>query len=742
MFMVSFNRAVVGETIRAMAAQGDVETQVAALQGDLVEVHTELDNKASLAQGQLADTAVQPGELSPVAFTGDYADLVNVPAPGTYQGNADTATKLAAPVNIAGTPFDGSQSIDISYLNLTDRPTGSLSQVNSDWNATSGVEQILNKPTLGTAASHAATDFATAAEGAKADTAVQPGALARVATTGSYTDLINKPAVTSINWGMIGGTIGSQADLQTALSGKATAAQGAKADTALQDIVAGAGISINKTNPLKPVITSTGVSTGNMNGIIDVTQAPYNAVGDGATDNTTALQNAINDSAATRKSVWIPGGIYVTGTLLFPDNVSFIGNGSQTTALVQKAGVSTGLLKTTRFDALVANPSGLNNLNITIEGMTLDGNRGNSTGGTTMGWGSGNPRMIDVLVRNSPGIGIYTANSQYGSSVSGSPTAFVGMFRDVYVNAAWYEGWYHSGPSDMMTSNLWVTDCGRATDNGYAGIRLHGSAIKMSQTHVYMGTSGNRMKYSIWLESGGNIINNSHFEGAYIPVCIQSGGNAFSSDNFYYAAWGDTTVLFTGVCVGNTFEGNVTSPGATSQGANGNTTGIKFTSASTDYIAANKINVSMSGQKVAPINFGTKNAGGNVINIVVGDTSPSYAIGTPAANDLVDIVYLNGGQANYSNSKPVAMVNFKWNGSSIVINRAINIANVVRTGPGAFTIYFARAVPLALVTTAIAAPSLHATIPYGNNESAQTIYILNNTGFADPTFVSAVFFAP
>ena len=39
-------------------------------------------------------------------------------------------------------------------------------QVNSDWNATSGVTQILNRPTLAT-----------------------------VATTGSYTDLINKPTI-------------------------------------------------------------------------------------------------------------------------------------------------------------------------------------------------------------------------------------------------------------------------------------------------------------------------------------------------------------------------------------------------------------------------------------------------------------------------------------------------------------------------------------------------------------------
>lgn len=39
------------------------------------------------------------------------------------------------------------------------------------------------------------TDVATATQGSKADTAVQPGDLATVATTGDYTDLINKPTI-------------------------------------------------------------------------------------------------------------------------------------------------------------------------------------------------------------------------------------------------------------------------------------------------------------------------------------------------------------------------------------------------------------------------------------------------------------------------------------------------------------------------------------------------------------------
>jgi hypothetical protein len=60
-----------------------------------------------------------------------------------------------------------------SYNDLLDKPT-STDQVNSDWNATSGVEEILNKPTLGTAAATDVEDYATAAQGDLADTAVQP----------------------------------------------------------------------------------------------------------------------------------------------------------------------------------------------------------------------------------------------------------------------------------------------------------------------------------------------------------------------------------------------------------------------------------------------------------------------------------------------------------------------------------------------------------------------------------------
>lgn len=120
-----------------------------------------INDLATIRSGaQAGATAVQPGSLATVATTGDYGDLLN-------------------------------------------KPTIPAAQVNADWNANSGVAQILNKPTLGTAASASATDFATAAQGAKADTAVQPSALATVATTGQYSDLSGKPTIPTVNDGTL-----------------------------------------------------------------------------------------------------------------------------------------------------------------------------------------------------------------------------------------------------------------------------------------------------------------------------------------------------------------------------------------------------------------------------------------------------------------------------------------------------------------------------------------------------------
>lgn len=102
--------------------------------------YTASTDYATSAQGGKADTAVQPADLATVATTGDYDDLLN-------------------------------------------KPTIPAAQVNSDWDAVSGVAQILNKPTLGTMAAENASDY------------TKTSGLATVATTGDYDDLLNKPTI-------------------------------------------------------------------------------------------------------------------------------------------------------------------------------------------------------------------------------------------------------------------------------------------------------------------------------------------------------------------------------------------------------------------------------------------------------------------------------------------------------------------------------------------------------------------
>ena len=55
-------------------------------------------------------------------------------------------------------------------------------------------------------------------------------------------------------------------------------------------------------------------------GVIDVTRAPYHAKGDGVSDDTAALQRAIDDHTGKRHVIYLPAGTYlVSGTLRWPE---------------------------------------------------------------------------------------------------------------------------------------------------------------------------------------------------------------------------------------------------------------------------------------------------------------------------------------------------------------------------------------------------------------------------------------
>lgn len=115
------------------------------------------------------------GPTGPTGATGAAGsdatvNTANVAAAGAFIKAADDLDDITA-----GTT--NKHFTDTEKTKLSGVAAGAEVNVNADWTAVSGDSQILNKPTLGTAAATASTAYATAAQGTKADTAVQPAGL-------------------------------------------------------------------------------------------------------------------------------------------------------------------------------------------------------------------------------------------------------------------------------------------------------------------------------------------------------------------------------------------------------------------------------------------------------------------------------------------------------------------------------------------------------------------------------------
>jgi hypothetical protein len=176
---------------------------------------TSASDYATAAQGAKADTAIQSADLATVATTGDYDDLSNKPTvPTTLDSLTDvvitsatngqglqfngtnwvnsnagsgtvTSVDMSVPTGLAvsGNPVTTSGTLAVTYATGYAIPTTAKQ---TEWDTAytdrlkwDGGSTGLNASTgrtslgLGTAATTAATDYATAAQGAKADTALQ-----------------------------------------------------------------------------------------------------------------------------------------------------------------------------------------------------------------------------------------------------------------------------------------------------------------------------------------------------------------------------------------------------------------------------------------------------------------------------------------------------------------------------------------------------------------------------------------
>jgi hypothetical protein len=198
-------------TIRSGAALGASAVQPAELNAALADKQDVISDLATIRSGAaLGATSVQPNDLATVATTGDYDDLTDKPDLSIYAESANLATvattgdyddlnnRPSIPTKTSDLTNDSGFITDAD-VPVKDVEVDGVSVVNALGTAEIDLSGYATTSAMNTALAgkqDTISDLSTIRSGAAAGaTAVQPGDLATVATTGSYDDLSDKPTI-------------------------------------------------------------------------------------------------------------------------------------------------------------------------------------------------------------------------------------------------------------------------------------------------------------------------------------------------------------------------------------------------------------------------------------------------------------------------------------------------------------------------------------------------------------------
>lgn len=249
----------------------------------------------------------------------------------------------------------------------------------------------------------------------------------------------------------------------------------------------------------------------------------YGAVGDGETDDTAAIQDALDAGGL----VTIPQGTYMVTSLTIKTGCYIQGSGYDTTIIKQIAGTDSDLIVSDGYGSTDIKNFGISNLELNGNYFTSAWNAETGETGNTSGNGlsiQGYSGVIDIGITNVAGIGAYfkEPNASEASSVSDyiSTVSIVG--KDFGK-----EGILIEGPNDWLLKKAWIGRAGilprPSADTTIAesdiytgepvdGIVIDGANVEIGDVHVYACWSGTgfRTRNTVRLTKGGRIISESN----------------------------------------------------------------------------------------------------------------------------------------------------------------------------------------------------------------------------------------
>jgi hypothetical protein len=203
----------------------------------------------------------------------------------------------------------------------------------------------------------------------------------------------------------------------------------------------------------------TAAEAQNNNAVLWLSVSAFGAKGDGNTDDTRAIQKAINSAKGI---LYFPPGAYVisNGLVVNSDNVVLMGSGKNTASI---------LVLTSYSDAIT-----LNGIRCTVDGLAVDGNKRCKDGIVINGTQS---EVADCIIQNCRGNGItapYVQGQNHNKNI-----------RNCKVYTCRQAG-------ILVSSNdMYIRDCEIANNEGDQQVILAGANNRMFNCHVWSGDQFN-----------------------------------------------------------------------------------------------------------------------------------------------------------------------------------------------------------------------------------------------------------
>lgn len=258
-------------------------------------------------------------------------------------------------------------------------------------------------------------------------------------------------------WGAITGNIGDQTDLQTALGNISSQVSNNTSNISSLQSTVGTNstniVNLDRTKANSSDLAAVATS-GRYSDLIDEPPRPallnikdYGAVGDGSTDDTLAIQAALNAASSSRAGVLIPEGTYIVD----PSVSISLYEGSYLT------GVGIGsVIKIKNNSNVLNNLIKAENVNrVTLKDFDIDGNRDNQSSSDSVAchYGiylahSNHSRIEGVTVHHTTGVGIHVYNSD----------------KTIVTNCESYANRYHGFECEQDQRTIWSNNSGHDND--------------------------------------------------------------------------------------------------------------------------------------------------------------------------------------------------------------------------------------------------------------------------------------